>query len=191
MMVKISYYYKIKTAKNSIFGSVGNNNMIDSFFQNNFLDRYPDYPLHPCNFNLRPDKISTFKLGLGASPEGWWDCTMYLHKGKDYKDWAEICWVIENTEKSKIYFWLKILSCIGDMGSKHVRPYPLITDAFHLQIVDHSTPGNNGYGPEHKIEIVFSVDDVFKFMRDHHLLSKFFFSDQEKKNLKLDFYVDR
>jgi hypothetical protein len=130
-------------------------------------------------------------MGLTTSPEGWWDCTMYWADGKDYKDWLEICWEIENTEDSKIYFWIKILSYIGTHEDGHIRPSPLKSDAFRVEIVDHSIEGSMGWGKEWKSSILYSIDDVFKFIKEHHLLSEFFFTKKEKENLKLDLYVDR
>lgn len=162
--------------------------MLDFFFGNNFLDSYPDYTLHPCCFNLRPDKITTFKMGLGTSPEGWWDCTMYGGKDGDYKEWAEICWNIEKTSDTKsISFWVKILSYIGK-NQNHTFPNPPKADAFYLSIVDWNGLQSMGYGPEWKSEIVYSIDDVFKWIKNHHLLSKFFFTEKEMERLKLDDY---
>jgi hypothetical protein len=48
-----------------------------------------------------------------------------------------------------------------------------------------------GWGKEWKSSILYSIDDVFKFIKEHHLLSEFFFTKKEKENLKLDLYVDR
>ena len=116
---------------------------------------------------------------------------MYGCNGRDYKEWAEICWVISDTEESRLYFWVKLLADIGTYEGGHTRPDPLKADAFRVELVDCTSEKSMGWGPEYKSNIVFSMDDVFKWIRDHPILSEFFFTKKEKKNLKLDFYVDR
>jgi hypothetical protein len=161
--------------------------MLDLFFHKDYLKHYPDYPLHPNCFNLRPDKITTFKLGIGTSPEGWWDCTTYGGKDGSYKDWMVVCWTVDETPDRKISFWIKALSYIGKDQS-YTFPDPPKADAFYLEVVDWDGPKSMGYGKEWKSTVVYSIDDVFKWIKDHHILSKFFFEEKEMENLKLDDY---
>jgi hypothetical protein len=162
-----------------------------SHLPQDYIERYPDYILHPASFNLNPDKIVHFALGLGVSPKGNWHSTMYADFDggkilKDYKEWLEIAWEIEEN----ITFWVRILTYIGE-NKKYVFPKKLTADKFYVEIVDYTGKFTYGYGKEYINKVADSIDEVFEFMENNHLLSPFFFTENEKKHLKLNDYKEK
>lgn len=153
-----------------------------------WLDKFPDYLLRPCMFNLRPDKIVHFSVGLNASPEGLWDHVGYIGKDGRYVKWMEICWEVRNEFNCKLYFWIRVLSCIEKHPGKYTFPNPPTADAYCLAINDLSNQTNYGYGKDYINKILYSVDDVFKWMSEHPVLSPFFFTKKETKSMVFNKY---
>lgn len=137
--------------------------------------------LTPCLMCLRPDKIFHFTIGLNVSPEGWWDCSSYHTDGGNGYKWMEIGWNV-STGENKHYFWVKVLT---------LDPPKLQLDRMWIQLVDHKTPNNWGYGPEHFIKVIKTVDDLLEFVSTHHILKDFFFTEKEISKLKLNHYIKR
>lgn len=162
--------------------------MIDIFYPD-YLKNNPDYPLHPCNFNLRPDKMFMFKLGITTSPEGW-GCGGYISGKYEYIDWLTVGWTIFRTPEKSVSFWLKALSKTGESFKKRHTyfPNPPVADAFWLEIVDWDGPQSMGWGKEFKQTCVITIDDVFAWIKDQPRLREFFFTEHEAQNLKLNDY---
>jgi len=149
----------------------------DYFIQRHMENNEVVVPLH--SYDLRPDKLIHFHLGLSTGPEGWYDSVyMTIWDQKVYK-WVDVAWEIED----KVYFWLSL----------HTNdPVNLNVSGVHTTIVD-QTPGPQcyGYGPLWETKTFKSLDQTFEYVRSKPLLQKFFFPNGEDAVLRLNHYVSR